>query len=140
MCNIITTEEWDVIIATMLQSLIDNDDEWDYSGGIEKALQEIRDGDWNSYCPHLNRQTREMLPKELFEECKTDALWRGRCEDIDERDMAYIRDAIDSSNLPKLVFDGTDINDQGCCGCWSFNYYYVLAWLTNNQYFWRLED
>ncbi|MGL5713815.1 MAG: hypothetical protein ACRCX2_12405 [Paraclostridium sp.] len=139
MCVIDSASQWDSIMLEKLLGMKEEDPyEFEAYDGPEDMLEDIKDGEWGGYCPYLNSKTMEKIPLKLIDSCKTKPIWRGKCVDINREDVEYIKGVIGQSELPRSIFYDGEINDIGCRGCWAFNYYYVLAWLIDNECFWKL--
>lgn len=133
-------EEWDTFIKMKFQAMIDEDPyEFEDYDGVEQMLKELQDGEWSSYCPRIKKRIKESCFPDGCEDSCTSPLWTGDCCDFKKEDVDYIRRVIGMGALPRGVFHkDININETGCTGCWAFNYYYVLAWLIDNEYFWNL--
>lgn len=130
-----TTTEYNGMMVSFLDYKIEaNGDEYD----PVNSLDDLKDGNWGDYCPSLTSQYRNMMPKEFTRSLDGRKLWTADCDGFDCADIKFIIDTIGRDNLPSVFFDNGGVNNQGCSGCWAFNYYYTLAHFINNENYWRL--
>ncbi|MGL5718871.1 MAG: hypothetical protein ACRCX2_38065 [Paraclostridium sp.] len=127
--------EFDELVHEWLEYKIDYEGE---SMDPKHAIEAIKVGEWSEYCPSMKQELKDRIPEKYRQSLsgKTKFLCSD-CITFRKAEINYIIDTFGKENLPN-VFD--DINEEGCYGCWSFNYYYVLAHIINNDFFWRVKD